>query len=178
MSLRDELVKAGLVSPEKARETETNTRKQAHKSRKDKAAGDAETARRAEAQRKRQQALARQRERDRQLNRQREEQKAERARLARARQLIDSNRLNDPGAELRYNFVARKRFIRYVRVTEQQQRLLGRGRIGIAVNDMDPYDYPLIPRETALELAKIYPQKLLLLHPESSSEDGDDFNEA
>jgi uncharacterized protein YaiL (DUF2058 family) len=174
MSLRDELLKAGLVSPEKVKETEAKARKRTHQAKKNKAEAQAEVARRAEAERRRRQQQERQRERDRELNRQREEQKSHRARLARARQLIASNRLNDPAAEIRYNFVARKRFVRYVRVTEQQQRLLGRGRIGIAVNDRDPYDYPLITRETALELAKIYPEKLLLLHPESTTEDADD----
>ena len=178
MSLRDQLLKAGLVSQEKANKVEADSRKQAHKTKKDKATSAAEAARQAQAKRSREAEAERKRERDRQLNQEREAQKKRKEQAARARQLIESNRLNEAEAEIRYNFVVDGRYIRSVRVTRQQQKHLAMGRIGIARNADNEYDFSLIPREAALKLAEFHPEDLLLLYPESDSADEeiDDWN--
>ncbi|MCP5419752.1 MAG: DUF2058 domain-containing protein [Gammaproteobacteria bacterium] len=173
MSLRDQLLKAGLVTQDKARQIEADARKQAHRAKKDKTVGAAEAARQAQERRHQEQAAERKRERDRQLNREREQEKQRREEQARIRQLIESQRLNDPGAELAYNFLADGRFIRRVRVTSQQQNQLAAGRIGIARNTDDEYDFPLLPRETAMKLTAIDPTLILVLHPESDGRDGE-----
>ena len=178
MSLRDQLLKAGLVSQEEASKVDADARKQAHKAKKDKTASAAEATREAQARRSREAEAERKRERDRELNREREAQKKRKEATARARQLIESNRLNEAEAEIRYNFLMEGRYIRSVRVTHQQQKHLAMGRIGIARNAANPYDFPLIPREVALKLAEFCPEDLLLLYPESNSpgEEADDWD--
>jgi len=173
MSLREQLLKAGLVSKEQAKQAESGARKQGHQIKKKQAAPTVEAARQAEERRQREVEGERKREHDRQLNRQREAEKQRKASLAQARQLIDSNRLNEADAESRYNFTD-GRYIRSVRVTSQQQKLLAMGRIGIARNDANPYDFPLIPRETALKLTELCPDKLLLLHPENDGNEAEE----
>jgi uncharacterized protein YaiL (DUF2058 family) len=174
MSLRDQLLKAGLVSQDKAKQVEAEARKQAHRAKKDKTVAAADAERQAEVRRQQQEEAERKRERDRRLNRERELEKKRREELARARQLIESYRLNEAGAELAYNFLADGRFVRRVRVTPQQQKQLAAGRLGIARNADDEYDFPLVPRETALKLAEIDPAHVLLLHPENDGRDEED----
>lgn len=165
MSLREQLLKAGLVSETKVKEAASQARKQSHKAKKDKRVAAAEAAQKAEAERQRQAEIERQRERDRRLNRERELQKKRNEEAARLRQLINSQRLNDAAADICYNFLTQdKKTIRYLRVTEQQQRLLALGRIGVIANLEDEYDFPLLPRDTVLKLAESQPETVLLLH--------------
>ena len=171
MSLRDELLKAGLVSKDKAKQMDAQTRKQAHKAKKNKKVAATDAAHQARLQERRDAEARQRRERDRALNQFRDAERKHRARLAQGRQLIESNRLNEADAEIRYNFLAGNRFIRYVRVTPQQQKQLARGLIGVARNDRDKYDFPLIPRETALKLRELCPENLLLLNPESDADE-------
>ena len=167
MSLREQLLKAGLVSAEKAKQSETEVRKQAYKIKKDKVVAVTEATRQAEEQRRQEAEAQRKRRQDQQLNREREAQKQRKEVEARARQLIESHRLNEADADIRYNFLVDGCYIRDVRVTRQQQRLLALGRIGIARRAENEYAVSLVPRETALKLAELCPDKLLLLYPES-----------
>lgn len=173
MSLRDELLKAGLVSRDKVRESETESRKHRHEVRKDKVSAAAEAQRRADERRRQEAEAARKRERDRQLSRDREGEKERRAAEARARQLIDSHRLNEPEADIPYYVLVGGRHVRSVRVTRRQQQLLAAGRLGIACHPDNDYDFPLVDRDTALKLAECCPERLLVLHPESSAGDDD-----
>ena len=169
MSLQEQLLKAGLVSAEKAKKLESESRKQAHQTRKNKTVAVAEAARQEEERHRLEAEAVRKRAHDRQLNREREAQKKLKEDMARARQLIDSRRLNAADADIPYNFVLDGRYIRSVRVTREQQRQLAMGRIGIVCNFDDEYDFPLLPRETALKLAELVPTGLLVLHPERNS---------
>ena len=173
MSLRDQLLKAGLVSQEKAKKVESDARKHAHKIKKDKSLAAADTAQKAAERQRREADEAHKKERDRLLNLENEAQKQRQADLARIRQLIASHRLNDPDADIRYNFSADGRRIRFVRVTAQQQKRLAMGLIGIARNTDDDYDLPLVPRETALKIAELDPNTLLLLYPHSDQLEDD-----
>jgi uncharacterized protein YaiL (DUF2058 family) len=169
MSLQEQLLKAGLVSAEKAKKLESESRKQSHQARKNKTVAVAEAALQEEEKRRLEAEAARKREHDRQLNREREAQKKLKADMARARQLIEGRRLNAADANIPYNFLVDGRYIRSVRVTREQQRQLAMGRIGIVRNFDDEYDFLLVPRETALILAELVTAGLLLLHPEKSS---------
>lgn len=167
MSLREQMLKAGLVSETKAKKVEAEVRKKSHKLKKDKNAAAQEAARKAtEAQRRKAEA-ERQQARDRQLNWERENQKKRKQQAARIQQLIASHRLNERDAEICYNFMITDTTIGYVRVTPQQQRLLALGRIGIARNPADKFDFPLLPRETAVKLVEDDMASILLLHPET-----------
>lgn len=175
MSLRDELLKAGLVSADQANKRDSDTRKQDHQRKKNQALATQEAARQAEARRRLEAEAARKRERDQQLNREREAEKKQRELAARVRQLIDGHRVNDPNAEIYYNFLDRDgRWIRAIRVTPAQRGGLALGRLAIARGDRHEFDYPLIPRETAAKLMDLVPERILVLHSESQNEDQED----
>lgn len=173
MSLRDELLKAGLVSADKAKKLESDTRTQEHQRKKNKALATEEAARQAEARRRAEVEAARKREQDRQLNQKREAEKQRREQSARARQLIDGHRLNEPEAEILYNFQD-GRFIRSIRVTLAQRKALAMGRLAILRGYRGEFDFPLVPRETAQKLADFAPESVLLLYPESGDDETED----
>ena len=175
MSLRDELLKAGLASADKAKKLDADNRKQDYQRKKNKALAAEEAARQAEAHRQAEAEDARKREQDRQLNLAREAEKKQRELAARARQLIDSHRLNDPKAEIYYNFLdSDGHWIRAIRVTPAQRKALAMGRLAILRGDHDEFDFALAPRDTALKLMEFAPERVLTLHPES---DGSDIGE-
>jgi uncharacterized protein YaiL (DUF2058 family) len=167
MSLREQMLKAGLVSQNQAKKAETEARQKSHKLKKDKTAAAAEAARKAAEAQQRKAAAERQRARDRQLNQERENQKKRHEAAARIRQLMASHRANDAKAEILYNFLVTEKTIDYVRVTPQQQRLLALGRIAVARNPDNPFDFPLLPRDTAAKIAESNKELILLLHPET-----------
>ncbi|MFZ1641001.1 MAG: DUF2058 family protein [Candidatus Contendobacter sp.] len=176
MSLRDELLKTGLVSSDKAKKLESDTRKQDHQRKKGKELAAEEAMRQAEARRQVEIEAARKREQDRRLNLEREAEKKRRELVARAHQLIDSHRLNDPKAEIFYNFLdSDGRWIRAIRVIPSQRKALAMGRLAILRGDRSEFDFPLLPREIACKLAEFAPERVLLLHPESDG--GDDVED-
>lgn len=169
MSLRDELLKAGLVSRDKADRVETQTRKRQHQLKKDKKSAAAEAAQRADEQRRSDWEREQQQERDRRLNRERESSRRRGESEAQVRQLVEAHRLNDPEAEIKYNVLIDERRIGYVRVNRQQQKLLALGEIGIARNPAKDYDLVLVDRNTMLKLTKIAPENGLVLHPKGEA---------
>lgn len=174
MSLRDELLKAGLASAARAKQLDADARKHDHQRKKNQALAKEEAAQQAELRRQAEAEAAQKRERDRQLNLAREAEKRQREQAARARQLIDSHRLNSPDAEILYNFLDRdRRWIRAIRVLPAQRQGLALGRLAIAHGDRHDFDYPLIPREIAVKLAEFAPERVLLLHPESAGSEGE-----
>ena len=176
MSLQEQLLKAGLVSAAELKKQEKEAHKRLHESKKHKNVAAAEAQRKTEEQRRLEEDLARKREHDRQLNREREAQKKLKEEIARARQLITSHRLNDSAGDIPYNF-RDGAYIRLVRVTPQQQTQLTKGRLGIVRSFDSDYDFPLVPRETALKLAEGFPDRLLLLHPEGDSHENPEESE-
>jgi uncharacterized protein YaiL (DUF2058 family) len=183
MSLRDELLKAGLVSADKAKKLDSDTRRQDHQRKKSQALAVEEAAKQAEMRRQTEAEAARKRERDRQLNLEREAEKQRRERTARAQQLIDSHRLNNPDAEILYNFLdSDGHWIRAIRVLPPQRKGLAMGRLAIVRGNRHEFDFPLIPRDIALKLAEFTPERVLLLHPESDGSEAeseiDDRSEA
>lgn len=173
MSLRDELLKAGLVSADKAKKLDSEGRKQDHQRKKNQALAAEEAARQAEARQRAEAEAARKRAQDRQLNQQREAEKQRREQMARARQLIDGHRLNDPQAEIPYNFQD-GHAIRSIRVTPSQRKALALGRLAIVRGDRNQFDFALLSREIALKLAEFMPERVLLLHPENSGDELED----
>lgn len=178
MSLRDELLKAGLASADKAKKLDADSRKQDHQRKKSKALAAEEAVRQAEARHQAEVESARKREQDRRLNLEREAEKKQRELIARARQLIDGHRLNDPKAEIYYNFFdSDGHWIRAIRVTPAQRKALAMGRLAILRGDHDEFDFPLAPRETALKLVEFAPERVMTLHPENDgSEIGEEEN--
>ena len=173
MSLREQLLKAGLVSEDQVKKVESEAKKKTHEGKKNKALGAQQAAKKAEKKRQQQAAQAQKRKQDKQLNQQRDAVKRRRENAVRIRQLIASNRLNDAEAELRYNFQSGKN-VRSLRVTEQQKQQLAMGWLGIVRNPQDEFDFPLVDRETAEKLAAIDPKLVVVLYDKVDRLDDDD----
>lgn len=118
MSLKDQLMKAGLADAKKAR-------KAVHEKRQEAKDPNAESARTLA-----QQAQAEKVERDRELNRAREEEKAQRALVAQIQQLTEAHRIDRHGGDVAYQFTDNKK-IKKLYVTAAQQDQLIRGQIAI-----------------------------------------------
>lgn len=117
-SLKEQLLKAGLVNKQQVKKADHEKRKSKTAPRTDGAA-----AARQQAEQKAQ--------RDRELNRQRQEETERKALVAQIKQLIEGNRLDKWEGELPYNFTDGSRIKRIYVTREVQQQLIG-GRLGIA----------------------------------------------
>jgi uncharacterized protein YaiL (DUF2058 family) len=152
-SLQEQLLKAGLVSRQKAKQTKTEKRKDA------KGRGQAPDPAAEERRRRAAQAQAEKAERDRALNRERQE-AAQRAALANElRQLIHAHRVTRDRGELAFNFTDGKALKR-IYVTPEQQRALADGRLAVVRQDQF---YELIPPEIADKVRARNPE-LVVFH--------------
>lgn len=118
MSLKDQLLKAGLADAKKARKAEHEKRQQARDP-------NAET-----AQQLAEKAIAEKAERDRSLNRAQQEEKQRRELAAQIRQLVERHRITRAGGEVAYQFTDEKK-VKKLYVTAAQQSQLVKGQIGI-----------------------------------------------
>lgn len=180
MSLRDQLVKAGLVSKDKAKKVQAEKKRRRHQAHRDKSV-KAELAAEKKAREAELKAFDEaKREMDLEKNRQiLAEQEKNRAR-SEMRELIDRERVNDGKGEARFNFSYDGRKIRSVAVTEKQHSDLAEGRLIICRNDRDGFDYPILPisfkdrldaLESLLEERIIY----FIADPEEESEAADEW---
>lgn len=160
MSLKDQLLKAGLADAKKARRAEHEKRVQA----KNPAADSAEKLA--------QQARAEQAERDRALNRAREEEKEKRALAAQIRQLTENHRIARTGGDQPYQFTDGKK-IKKLYVTAAQQDQLARGQIAIVRLGEG---HELVPAVVAEKIRQRDAEAVVLLNtrPAAGTSDPDD----
>lgn len=165
-SLRDQLLKAGIVSQQKAKEARTDKRKTSKVQRH---SGVTPTeALKTETQR----ALAEKAERDRALNRQRQEDAKRQALVAEIEQLIESHRISREGGELPYHFADGK-VLKKLPVTRSLQQRLASGAAAI-VRYRGGYD--LVAAEIAERIRQRYPAALVLLNePQNKGDDADPY---
>jgi uncharacterized protein YaiL (DUF2058 family) len=145
MSLRDQLLQAGLASKKQSREAERHTRQQERERQqlpKDKRA----TASSAELSV--QQAQFAKAARDQDLDRQRREQAEKKARRAQIEQLIAQNRLPPTQTDERYNFVDGNK-IRHIPADHAVRERLSRGELAIVRRKGG---YEVVPAETAARI--------------------------
>ncbi len=164
MSLKDQLLKAGLVSKKQAQQAESNKRKQEHDAKK-----NAELAQKLnQSQQIELERIAEekrfQQERDKELNKKRDALIAQREHIYRAIQAINSKSLNTREASEPYYF-AQGRCVKKVMVTPWQREMLARGKCGIAQPHPDVQEFVIIPLATAHLIRDIYAEKLIVLHP-------------
>jgi uncharacterized protein YaiL (DUF2058 family) len=129
MSLRDQLLQAGLISKKQAEQAERPT----HHQRKDRAPKKPPTAaeqQRLAAQAAAQKAQAARQAQDQQRNRQLQEKSERKARQAEIRQLVEQHRLPKVESDELYNFVDGSR-IRRIPVSAQTRVRLGEGQLRI-----------------------------------------------
>ncbi|MGE5152673.1 MAG: DUF2058 domain-containing protein [Bdellovibrio bacteriovorus] len=163
-SLQEQLLKAGLVTEHKLKETRSDKRKTVKQTGK-RGPGLDEEARRAAEQARAQKAA-----RDRELNRQRQEEAERRARENELRQLIHSHRVVREGGDIPYNFTDGKALKRLYVSKDQRARLVD-GRLAVVRQDTF---YELIPAEVAERVQARDPALVLVWNQPAKASEGDD----
>ncbi len=167
-SLKDQLLKAGLADQKKAKQIDTEKRKQKKQQNKARKSGQELDNQQADLQVKLQQERDEKREKDRQLNQQREAEKREREISAQCRQMIQQQQVAVPeSADVGYNFVYAKK-VKKIYVTETQQQQLSRGQLAIGVLDEKFY---LIPDKFADKIEQRRPEMVIRIQAEETDED-------
>lgn len=165
MSLKDQLLKSGLVSKKQLQKSEASKKKQEHDSKK-----NSQLAQKLNEEKLKDAAIIeeerlKRQELDKELNKKRDALILQREHYFRAIQLINSNSLNSRSAPENYYF-AENNFIRKVVVTPWQREMLARGKFGIAKPNDDLNEYIIIPLAIARVLQDIAPLMLIVLHSE------------
>lgn len=145
MSLRDQLVKAGLVSKDRAKKAQKEKAKKLHQAHRDKNLKSE-----LEAEKLRKEAERRafdEAKKAMDLEKNQEIIAAQEKNRARSemRDLIDRERVNKEKGETRFNFSHDGKKIRSVFVTDKQHKDLSDGKLMICRNDRDGFDYPILP---------------------------------
>jgi uncharacterized protein YaiL (DUF2058 family) len=144
LSLREQLLQAGLVSEKQVRQAEQKQKRQTYTDQKHvgrKERDQREAARQAEQQK----AAAAKAAKDAELNRKREEKAAAKARWAEIRQLVEQHRIAKPESDDYFNFVFNNKVGRVAVDAALRERLV-RGEIAIVRCDGR---YELVPSEIA-----------------------------
>lgn len=158
MSLKDQLVKAGLANAKKVRRAEHEKRQMAKDP-------NAETADKLAAK-----ALAEKAERDRELNRLQQDEKDRRAVAAQVRQLIETHRISRDGGDVPYQFTDDKKIKKlYVRPAQQTQLASGQ----IAVVRLGE-GYELVPTVVAEKVRQRDEAAVVLLNARKPAAAGDE----
>lgn len=163
-SLQEQLLKAGLVSEQRIKETRSDKRKTV------KQTGKREHPANEAARQAADKARAEKAQRDRELNRRRQEESEQRARENEIRQLIHSHRVVRAGGDLAYNFTDGSTLKRLYVDKDQHARLID-GRLAIVRQDTF---YELIPADVAERVAARNPALVLVHNRPEKPADGDD----
>jgi uncharacterized protein YaiL (DUF2058 family) len=175
MGLRDQLLKAGLVSKKQARKAETDSRRVEHQARKDEVVATQREEERLTEQARIEQEREKKREEDRRRNLEIEAARLEKEKIYRVRQLLKSNDLFDNSSTETYFFVEADRFVRNIQVTHFQREMLARGKFGIVRSDFDDREFVLVPAHTVATIHRLAPDRFYVLH--SAIEDWQDLDE-
>src|SRR5690606_32296673 len=164
LSLRDRLLKAGLVSEKQAKQAGKQKQKQQRLEKKGQIEKD-DSQRQAALQ-----AQAEKLARDQELNRQQQEKAEQKARAAQIKQLIERSRLPKLTTDDYYNFVDEKK-VKRIAVNDLMRDKLSRGSLAIVRHGGA---YEVIPREAALKIQERDPRRIVLLNTPSEAPDADD----
>ncbi|MBI5018304.1 MAG: DUF2058 domain-containing protein [Deltaproteobacteria bacterium] len=171
-SLRDQLLKAGLVDQKQARQAELDARqqnKQAHKARKsglERAPTAADLA--AETARQERECHA---QRSRELNQAREQERARQAARAEVKQILQTAAVPHGKGEVRYHFVRGSK-VKKLYVDSGQQTALTGGLLAIVEWEGA---YRLVPTEIARRIRELVPEAFVFLAEARNTEpDPDD----
>lgn len=153
-SLRDQLLKAGLVTEDQVREAARDKGRKTKDARKNRKSGKPAAKADNGAARAARKAQAEKAARDKALNREQEELRRRQALNAQARDIIKNNSLNDPAGEIPHNFVWGER-VRRVYVNAEQHKALAEGRLLVAMFKARAH---IVNPETAGKLEAIDPK--------------------
>ena len=164
ISLKDQLLKAGLVDARKVSTAVKEKHKQEKQQRKHKIETVDET--KANAQKAREEKA----ERDRQLNFERDEQLRHKAIIAQIKQLIEVSRLSRDGAEIAYNFTDGTK-IKKILVTDEMLNQLSNGRLAIVKFDEQ---YSVVPKSVAEKIKLRDASYVIVSNVLQQTDDADD----
>ncbi|KTB64275.1 DUF2058 domain-containing protein [Pseudomonas syringae] len=164
LSLRDQLLKAGLVNQKQAKQVGKEKQKEQRLVHKGQAQADDSQKRAA------QEAQAEKARRDQELNRQQQEKVEQKARTAQVKQLIEVSRLPKLITEDYYNFVDDKK-VKRISVNGMVRNKLSSGSLAIVHHGGG---YEIIPREAALKIQERDPRRIVLLNTPTEAPDADD----
>ena len=164
LSLRDQLMKAGLVSEKQAKQAGKQKQKQQRLEKKGQVEVD-DAIKQAALQ-----AQAEKAARDQELTEQQKEKAEQKARAAQIKQLIESSRLPKLQSDDYYNFVDEKK-IKRIAVNAMLRDKLSRGSLAIVRHGGG---YEMIPREAALRIQERDPHRVILLNTPTEAPDADD----
>ena len=164
LSLRDQLLKAGLVNEKQAKQASKEKQKKQRLEQKGHIEKD-------ESQKlAAQQAMAEKAARDQELNRQQQEKVEQKARAAQIKQLIEVSRLPKLTTEDYYNFVDDKK-VKRLPVNTMVRNKLSNGWLAIVRHGGG---YEIIPREAALKIQERDASRIVLLNTHVEEPDADD----
>ncbi|MBI6853652.1 DUF2058 domain-containing protein [Pseudomonas lijiangensis] len=164
LSLRDQLLKAGLVNQKQAKQVGKDKQKEQRLAHKGQIQIDDSQKRAA------QEAQAEKARRDQELNRQQQEKVEAKARTAQIKQLIEVSRLPKLTTEDYYNFVDDKK-VKRISVNALVRNKLSSGSLAIVHHGGG---YEIIPREAALKIQERDPRRVVLLNTPTEAPDADD----
>ncbi len=164
LSLRDQLLKAGLVNEKQVKQAGKQIHKQQRLEKKHQVEVD-DSQKQAALQ-----AMAEKVARDQELNLQQQEKAAQKALSAQIKQLIETSRLPKMTSEDYYNFVDDKK-VKRIAVNAMLRDKLSRGSLAIVRH---AGGYEIIPREAALKIQERDAQRVLLLNTQTEAPDADD----
>jgi uncharacterized protein YaiL (DUF2058 family) len=163
-SLQEQLLKAGLVSEQQAKQARSGKKKTGKQTGRRPGVADEETRRAAEA------ARAEKARRDRELNLQRQQEAQRRAQEHETRQLIHTHRVVREGGDLAYNFADGSALKRLYVNRDQHARLVD-GRLAIVRQDTF---YEIVPAEIAERLRARDVTVVLVWNQRGQEADSDD----
>ena len=164
LSLRDQLLKAGLVNEKQVKQASKQQQKQQRLVKKGQAEKD--DSQREAALKAQVEKLAR----DQELNRQQKEKAEQKARAAQIKQLIETSRLPKLTTEDYYNFVDDKK-VKRLSVNKLMRDKLSSGSLAIVRHGGG---YEVIPREAALKIQERDPRRIVQLNIQTEAPDADD----
>ena len=164
LSLRDQLLKAGLVNQKQVKQVNKDQQKQQRLVKKGQAEADDTQKRIA------QEAAAEKQRKDQELNRQQQQKAEAKARSAQVKQLIEATRLPKLTTEDYYNFVDDKK-VKRLSVNSLMRSKLSNGSLAIVHHGGG---YEVIPREAALKVQEREPRRIVLLNTPTEEVEGDD----
>ena len=164
LSLRDQMLKAGLVNEKQVKQASKDQKRQ-HRLEKKGAVEIDETQRQAVLK-----TMAEKQQRDQALNREQQEKVERKAQIAQIRQLIENARLPKLNNEDYYNFVDHKK-VKRIAVNDMVRNKLSSGSLAIVKHGGG---YEIIPREAALKIQERDAQRIVLLNVVSEAASDDD----
>jgi len=164
LSLRDQLLKAGLVNQKQVKQVSKEQKKQKRLEHKGQVEVDDSQQRLAK------EAMAEKAKRDQELNRQQQEKAEQKARAAQVKQVIEVSRLPKLPTEDYYNFVDDKK-VKRISVNTLMRNKLSSGSLAIVHHNAG---YEVIPREAALKIQERDPQRIVQLNVQTEEVNAED----